>query len=316
MTVNALNVVSALAPIIVLLLSGCPSPTEGKKPPPTLEVNANRAFRNLEDILSLGPRPSGGEAAEKTAALIAGRIRDAGLAPEIDLWIDQTPAGKIEFRNVKAMLPGRSSNFIIMASHYDTKRLSSGSFIGANDGGSSTALLLEIIRTLSSCEASLPLSVMFVFFDGEECVTRYGEADGLHGSRRLARQLTDDGSLKKCTAMILLDMVGDKNLQITLSADTPEWLVGSVRSTAAELGRSNTVIQYDGVILDDHTPFQKSGIPCVDLIDFNFGPHNVFWHSIEDTIDKVSPESMAFVGNLAIRLIWNIYAFSPAVGNH
>ncbi len=293
---------------LTLLLAGCPGPKAGEEPPSALRVDASKAYKNLEDILALGPRPSGSEAARKNADLIAERIKACGLTSETDQWTERTPAGEIEFRNVTAKLAGRSDSFIILASHYDTKRMSSGMFVGANDGGSSTALLLEVIRVLTSAKTPPPLSVLFVFFDGEECVSRYGENDGLHGSRRLAGRMAKDGSLEKCAAMILLDMIGDKQLCLTLSPDTTEWLADAATVAAKELGHSERVGRNPGGLLDDHTPFQQAGVPCVDLIDFDYGPNNAYWHSSEDTIDKLSSESLAFVGDLTLRLMWKVPA--------
>ena len=297
-----------------LFISGCsPQPA-----PPV--VDGGRAMGYVTEFVAIGPRPSGSANARKAAAWIAQSARQLGYTPSTDSWTDWTPEGPKEFRNVEIVLPGApGQGFIILASHYDTKKMADGPpFIGANDSGSSTGLLLELLRTLSTSNTTFDIhhspfsgagpELRFLFFDGEECIESYRPGDGLQGSRHYAAKLAKAATAKDCRAMILLDMVGDRNFNLTISADTDAELAKNLFRIAKRRGVSRQVAVYakSAGILDDHTPFQQLGIPCIDLIDFDYGPDMAWWHTQEDTLDKLAPTSLQTAGTLALDLLWEV----------
>lgn len=269
------------------------------------QINTENVWNYTQAIASIFPRHAGTQTHRKAVELIRLHAEKGGAKVMLDHWNEYTPFGKAPFVNIIAEVPGQNQKeFIVVGSHYDTKQISH--FVGANDGASSTGTLIAMIEALKNNPP--PVTVRFVFFDGEECFFQYGDGDGLHGSKRYAKQLLERGEVKKCRAMILLDMIGDKDLCLTLPLDTPPTLADAVKQCAASLDGADKVRFWHSAVLDDHVPFQDLGIPSVNLIDFEFGPHNIYWHTTEDTIEKLSPESMRFVGNLAMRLIWKIAA--------
>jgi len=181
----------------------------------------------------------------------------------------------------------------LLCSHYDTKTFDTIRFVGANDGGSSSGLLLEMARVLA-LNPVLAAKVELVFFDGEEAFENFTATDGLYGSRHFASQLR--GSAKNFRDGILFDMIGDKSLQVTLSPDSPIDLARNIFAAADALGQRAHFTYFGGDITDDHTPLNEIGIPVIDLIDFDFPP----WHTAEDTLDKISAESMEIVGRVAL----------------
>jgi glutaminyl-peptide cyclotransferase len=272
-------------------------------------VDGERALARTAELVALGPRPAGSAGAQRAAGWIAEQCRALGYAPVVDEWTETTATGPLTFRNVWAELdaPGRGAPLVLLGSHYDTKRLASvPDFAGANDSGSSTGLLLELMHVLRDLPpAQRPGSVRFYFFDGEECQVTYGPRDGLHGSRRAAAALSS-AELRRCRAMVLLDMVGDRDLKLTLPADTHPALLRRLLAIAERQGVGRHVSILRGTILDDHVPFAERGIPAVDLIDFEYGPGNAWWHTAEDTLDKLAPASLATVGNLALELVLDL----------
>lgn len=281
---------------ISLFLNGCSSESISETIP---TVSAASAWKHTEAVAAIIPRHAGTPAHAQAVDYIRRH------APEaiVDSWVEDTLFGKVVFSNIVGEIPGHDPNrFVLVGSHFDTKQIPG--FSGANDGASSTGALLALLERLK--EVPPPITVRYVFFDGEECYAAYGEGDGLHGSQRYSRQLADSGELTKCVGMILLDMVGDKDLKLTLSRDTDPFWVERVRRAATELGHPERVGFYASVIHDDHVPFQLLGIPSVDLIDFEYGPRNLYWHSVQDSLDKLSPDSLAFSADLTLRLIWGL----------
>jgi len=285
-----------------LLFIGCSNSQTNNK---DLIINKDSAFNFVKEIVELGPHPSGSENAKKCARFIYEKSKEFGYEPIIDEWEEITPSGTIGFRNIYSSLQGSSNEFIILASHYDTKKIPGApNFVGANDGSSSTGLLLELMRVLKTVEKPTNPSVRFVFFDGEEAFVQYSDNDGLYGSKRYAKTLKESGENEKCKAMILLDMIGDSDLSITLSPNDNSDLVNRVFSIAKKQGKQDFFGFFlHGNILDDHVPFKKIGIPAIDIIDFKYGPNNSFWHTNQDTLDKISRESLATVGNVVLQLI-------------
>jgi Zn-dependent M28 family amino/carboxypeptidase len=207
-----------------------------------------------------------------------------------------TPMGRIEMRNIWAEVKGTTDSVIVLASHYDSKYFEEIEFVGANDGGSSSGVLLELARELSENNPT-PFTLWFVFFDGEEAFRTWTQRDSLYGSRAFVTWLRAQGRLSEISALILLDMVGSKDLALTRDRNSTQWLNDLIWRRAAEMGHSD-VFAPSGwtAAVDDHIPFSEQGIPVVDLIDLRY-PH---WHTSGDTIDKLSPIKMEIVGNVVL----------------
>ena len=211
-----------------------------------------------------------------------------------------TPYGPKQFRNIIAKSRVQTdgpNRVVIIGSHYDTKLMTNVTFVGANDGGSSTGVLLEMARVA----ANQP-NLWFVFFDGEEAMVEYGDQDGLWGSKFFVEDLKSKNDVKSVRAMVLLDMIGDRSLNVTVAGTFAQRVFDASRAAGFRDYFSYGV----DAILDDHVPFLRAGIPAVDLIDFEFGSapgRNDYWHTEQDTLDKVSPHSLEVVGQTTLRLI-------------
>ena len=295
--------------LVMLVMAGCrretPAPvassaTDQRIPvPPDLGSNA---LARVTRLAALGPRDAGTPGAERAARWIADELRQIGLAVTLDTFEDETPVGRRSFHNVVATLPGKIPEQIVFLSHFDTKAGIAPDFIGANDGGSSTGLLLAMAEWLSRRPRGLGLA--FAFLDGEECLHAYGPQDGLHGSRKLARQMRQRNVPVR--AVILLDMVGDQDLRFTLPRNGTAELKLLLLDAAAALGCRDRVKLLDHDILDDHQPFLDHGFPAVNLIDFEYGTRpgaNDLWHTLADTLDQLSAESLRMAGAVALEVI-------------
>ena len=287
---------------VTCLFGGSCRKAQEKSEPQIPETELPRILQDVQDGIAVGPRFSGSPGAERTAEWIRARIGETGRKAELDVFTDQTPLGPVTFRNVVLDIPGETESFIVIGAHYDTKYFPPDvSFQGANDGASGVAALLALIRSLD--QAKPKLGLRFIFFDGEEARFSYGPSDGLHGSRHAVEMLRRAGELARCRAMILLDMVGDRNLCLSLPADTPPFLAETARTAARRLGFRGLMMASSSVMMDDHVPFQSVGIPAIDLIDFHYGPGNGYWHTSEDTLDKISAESIRTVCCLVREMI-------------
>jgi Zn-dependent M28 family amino/carboxypeptidase len=182
-----------------------------------------------------------------------------------------------------------------LCGHYDTKLFDAFRFVGANDGGSSTGVLLEVARVLAK-QPRLAEKVQLIFFDGEEAVENFSNADGIYGSRHFAHELADNGSAKSFRGGILFDMIGDRSLKVTLPPNSPPNITRDIFASAEALNVRNYFTYFDQDVTDDHTPLNAIGIPVIDLIDFRFS----YWHTADDTMDKLSPQSLQIVGSVAL----------------
>ena len=266
-------------------------------------LSGARAYEETRNVVALGARPSGSDGARRTANHVAQRLKQMGVEHEVDTFSVKTPSGPVVFRNVIARLPG-TTNIIVLAGHYDTKAGISTRFVGANDSGSSTGLLLALAECLKRNVNPGP-TILLAFLDGEECRVRYGPRDGLHGSRRLAAKLAADNA-SSVRAAIIVDMIGDKDLTVTIPRNVTPQLMALALRAAEEEGIRSRFMLARGDILDDHVPFLENGIPAIDLIDFQFGSApglNDYWHTEADTMDKLSAESLEAVGRVVIRMI-------------
>jgi len=231
------------------------------------------------------------------------QMRGFGYQIERDKFTAGTPYGPIQMQNLiarKGKGEGKKGT-IVLATHYDTKLMEGKNFVGANDGGSSTGLVIELARVLASGNG--PFDYWFVFLDGEEAFVEWSTFDSTYGSRHLAKRWQAEGIVPKIRALILLDMIGDKDLDIFYETNSTKSLMNLVRDTAARIGLQSILSSYQSAIEDDHLPFLDVGIPSVDIIDLNYGPGNSYHHTPEDTLDKLSPESLAKTGKLVLAVL-------------
>lgn len=275
---------------------------------PGLEhFNASNAWAEVESFVAIGPRPAFSVEASRAATHIETRMKAHGLAPAIDVFTDLTPRGPRILRNVIVELPG-ATGLVVLVSHYDTKSGIGTNFVGANDSGSSTGLLMELARSLSKAGA-LPVSVMIAFVDGEECLEAYGPQDGLHGSRRLALRLKD--RQQDVLGVIVIDMVGDRDLNVTIPRNSSASLMNLAFRSAHRAGVRDRFGISDTAVIDDHVPFLQAGMRAVDLIDFQYGSEpgaNNYWHTPADTMDKLSADSLSAVGRVVLHMLADIAA--------
>ena len=250
------------------------------------------AFRHIERLVAIGPRPAGSAAAGKARTYIVDQLAAAGVKAEVQPFDADTPHGRLRMANVVAVLPGRSAEVIVLAGHYDTKWFRDIRFVGANDGGSSAALLIELARRLASRPREYTYWV--VWFDGEEARETWTATDSLYGSRRMARELERKGRLPR--ALIVADMIGDRDLAIRREASSTAWLTEAIWAAAARRGVRAHFLDETLAVEDDHAPFLRAGVPATLLIDFDYPP----WHTAGDTLDKVSARSLEIVGSVLL----------------
>lgn len=296
-----------------LALAACtqkPAESAAAAVPP---FDASRAWRDLGRLVGIGPRPSGMPGAEATRKYLENELTAAGLAPVREKFRENTPAGPIDFANVYVDLaPSAGSGasgsaagtpWVILCTHYDTKRLP-GNFVGANDAGSGTAVLLELARALAT-RKDRPIGYRILFLDGEEAVNHeWRDPDNRYGSRHHAAKLVETRRVQDFKACVLLDMVGDKDLFVLQEGYSDGALYAYFLNAARELGLSKHFASRRGPeILDDHLSFMKVGIRSVDLIDFDYGPGNSYWHTTEDKLEHCSMESLDVIGRVVLRAL-------------
>ena len=294
---SARTAVFALALLLAALARDAhPGATRAPAPlgatPAALHVDGAAALRHVERLVAIGPRVAGSPGGEKARAYIVGELRRSGLAAEVQPFEADTPHGRLRMANVVTRLPGRRADVVVLAGHYDTKLFRSFRFVGANDGGSSAALLIELARRLA--KAPREYTVWVVWFDGEEALESWTATDSLYGSRHLAAELARGGRLPR--ALLLMDMIGDRDLNIRRDTYSTAWLTDILWASAARLGHGKHFLNDPLPVEDDHVPFLKAGVPAALLIDFDFPP----WHTAGDTLDKVSAQSLAVVGDVLL----------------
>ena len=243
----------------------------------------------LREIVAFGRRADGSEGQKKQQAYLRAKLKNDGLID--DAFTAETPAGRFEMHNLIARFPGSSNDIIVIASHYDTC-YPLKDYVGANDGGSSTALLLELARALAARPREF--TYWIAFFDGEEARGAWTSTDSLHGSRRMAADLARRNQLPR--AVIVADMIGDRDLNIQREAASTPWLTDLVWDSARRLGQGTHFLPDARAVDDDHAPFLRAGVPAALLIDFDFPP----WHTADDTLDKVSARSLQVVGDVLL----------------
>ena len=293
---------------LILILALMPVPVSSQ--PQATAFDGKQALAHAAAMVALGPRPINSEALENNRVYIEAELKALGLTPWRDEFTAETPLGPAAMANILAEVPALGGSpdrpIILLAGHYDTKRFDGVEFVGANDGASSAAMLLALAPALLSDPLGLP--VWLVFFDGEEAVVAWTTDDSTYGSRHLVERFTHDGTLDRIGAMILFDMVGDKDLDISREIASTGWLNDIVWSSARELGHGANFPNTYHQILDDHLPFLEAGVDAIDLIDFNYGPGNRYWHSPFDTLDKLSANSLQIVGDVMLAALPRIEA--------
>src|SRR5438094_347045 len=283
-----------LVPIVVSILRAESLPASQLKC--WEEFSGEKALDHVERLVDFRPRPPGSDGIKKSRDYIENQLRLSGWQVTRQSFTDDTPRGKVHFVNLIARFPGQgnAAPSFLLSSHYDTKTFDTIRFVGANDGGSSTGLLLELGRVLGR-HRNLAARIELVFFDGEEAYDHYSENDGLYGSRYFAQQLQASGA-KQFRGGILFDMVGQRSLKITLPMDSPAEMARDIFASAEALKLRSYFTYLGRELIDDHTPLNAIGIPTIDVIDFDFA----WWNTADDTMDKINAESLQIVGSVAL----------------
>ena len=266
------------------------------------EFSGEKALAFTRQAVANGARPSGSPAIHHLREEIGTVLKRSGCQISFNDFEALTPGGKVFMRNIVCKFHGTSGKQIVITGHYDTKRLMN--FVGANDGGSSTGFLMELASALSG--APRVDDVVLVFFDGEEAVREWSDSDSLYGSRHLAALWARDGTLTRIKALINVDMMGDKDLDLLCDMNSNQELRDLVWSLADKLGYGAHFPRALSGIDDDHIPFKRAGVRAIDLIDFTYGPNNAYWHTSQDTMDKLSANSFEIVGTVVMGAIRRI----------
>ena len=275
--------------------------------------DGNRAYEYAREFAAIGPRWPTSPGHTKAQEFLRGHFLQNHDQLEQDNFTADTPIGPVPFCNFIVRFPGRKPGVIVLATHYETNYwLRNINFVGANDGASTTGLLLAIgdrLRAQSAQSRDKKLdgySVWLVFFDGEEAIQSWSRSDSTYGSRHLAAKWGRDGTLNQIKAFLLADMIGDKDLDIERETNSTAWLVSLVEQAAKTFGYQRYFFQQSMDVEDDHLPFVERGVPCIDIIDLDYGPNNSYHHTAQDTMDKISAHSLTIDGDVfmeTIRLI-------------
>ena len=262
--------------------------------------NGSRAYDGLRTIVGFGPRPSGSDALVQLQNHIEQSLKAAGLEVLRQDFDASTPIGIVHMANITGVVQGAEPGIIVLGNHYETKYFPNFTFVGANDGGSTTAWMLEMARTLGPKRQGR--TVWLCFFDGEESFGEWSASDSLYGSRAFVENLRTEGRLGEVAAMINLDMVGDCFPDFKRDRDTPAWLTQTVWGKARDLGYGQYFQPFMQSVEDDHIPFRRAGIPAMDVIDFSYGgsmaEHRKNWHTANDTMERVCADSLQAVGDV------------------
>lgn len=283
------------------------TPPAGELP----HVDGNKAMQYVKEVVAFGPRPVGSAAHAKLEDYLRTRIKKVA-AEEEDAFTASTPAGPLAMRNFIAKFPGTKDGVVVIATHYDTL-YGRKDFVGANDGGSGTGLLLAMADLLHEESAKAGkthqagvrdgYSVWLVWLDGEEAIQEWSETDSVYGGRHLAAKWQQDGTIKSIKGFLLEDMIGDADLNVDRDANSTPWLEDVVYEAAKQYGYQSRFFARTVGMDDDHRPFREAGLPVADLIDFDYGYDNAFWHAPEDTLDKLSPKSLEIVGSVTLETV-------------
>jgi hypothetical protein len=277
-------------------------------PPPSTTggFDGSRAYAHVRHLVDLGPRPPGSDAIRQAQSYIIEQLKSYGCHVEEHDFHASTPIGDLPMKNIIAKIPGTGPGIVLFATHYDTVRLPN--FVGADDGGSGTGTMMELARVL--CSRKGKLNIWIVFFDGEEAQGQWTDKNSIQwtatnntfGSREMAASMALSAGLKHVKGMVLADMIGPSNLRIKRETGSTPWLVDLIWATAARLGYDNVFINENYLVGgDDHFSFIRRGIAACDIIDFDV--QTTYWHTPQDTLDKVDPRSLAIVGHVFLETV-------------
>ncbi len=295
----------------LLLLLACSAPNlasvDSPDPPaaatPRPAFDSARAFDHVRQLVSIGPRPPGSGGIQQARAYITAQLKALGLSPTEQPFDAETPMGPIKMANVIVRIPGTRPERLLIGGHYDTKLFRAFRFVGASDGGSSAAMLLELARVLKDRKHALTIEL--VFFDGEEALRpEWAGTDHTYGSRHYVAAARKDGSLSGVKGLILLDMVGDRALTIRKETRSTEWMTAAIWESARRLGQQSVFLEESYPVEDDHVAFLAAGIPAVDVIDLDYQA----WHTAQDNLDAVSARSLQIVGDVVLDALPKIEA--------
>jgi glutaminyl-peptide cyclotransferase len=285
----------AAAVIVGALLVACATSNPASMQTAPLKFDSTRAYEDLRRQVGFGPRPAGSSALAQCRQYILAQLKAAGITAREDAWDQPTPLGTVRMVNVIATIPGKRPDRIALATHYDTKLFREFRFVGASDGASSTAGVLELARVLKNRPNEYTIELLF--FDGEEAVVDwYRNNDNTYGSRHYVQTAQKAGTLQGLKALILLDMIGDRDLTISRDSNSTRWLTDLIWASAAKLGYQRQFLRQDVTIEDDHVNFMKAGVPSVDIIDLEFPA----WHTPQDDLNAVSARSLQIVGDVVL----------------
>ena len=264
--------------------------------------DSSRAWEHLRQLVALGPRPAGSPAIEQSRQYIKAQLAAAGVPVAEQAWDADTPLGRVHMINLIATIRGASPDRLAITGHYDTKLFREFRFVGADDGGSSAAFLVELARVLKARKNSMTIEL--VFLDGEEAVVEWRGTDHTYGSRHYIEVAERDRSLATLKAMVLVDMIADRNLGIRRDSNSTKWLTDIVWDAAAHLKFGAYFLPAATAVEDDHLPFLAAGVPSVDIIDLEYDA----WHTQRDTIEAVSARSLQVVGDVVLAALPQIEA--------
>lgn len=277
--------------VALLLSAGCDAQGQPAAPPDEYLQAGERALDWTRRFVEIGPRPAGSEALARQREMIVAALSDLSCAVEEDEFVAATPIGALRMCNIVARFgPQNPDSVVVVSGHYDTLRMDG--FVGANDGGSSAGTLMALAERLDRSGAE---AVWLAFFDGEEATVEWRNQDHTYGSRRLAGRWSASGTVSRIRALINVDMVGDADLELLYEGNSDSRLRTKVWDIADELGYEAVFGRSIGYIEDDHVPFGRIGVPSLNLIDFEYGQGHDYWHSPDDTLDKLSARSFATV---------------------
>jgi len=273
-------------------------------PQTTGGFDGKRSFAHVAKQVGFGPRPSGSPAIEKLQEYIQSELTSYGCTLETDAFTADTPVGRLPMKNILVKIPGDKPEVILLGTHYDTLRMAD--FVGANDAGSSTAVMLELARLL--CPQHGRRAVWIAFFDGEEAMKSWSEMDSRYGSREMAARFANSGDISKIKAFLLADIVGGHPLHFRRDSTSTKALVDVVWDTAAKLVYADIFLNESQSVEDDHDPFLKRKVPSVDVIDLDREHDVPYWHTPQDTLDKISAKSLAITGHVFLESVKKLQA--------
>src|SRR5713226_2335487 len=287
-------------PPFMSAVASAPPQTADEAPPPekTGGFDGKRAYAHVAKQVSFGPRPSGSQALVHLQDYLQSELKSYACSVETDSFGAETPVGRLPMKNILVKIPGEKPGVILLGTHYDTKLLDS--FVGADDGASSTAVMLELARLL--CNQRGRYAAWIAFFDGEEAVKHWSDTDSRYGSRQMAARFATGGDLKKIRAFLLADLVGSKGLRFRRESGSTRWLTDVVWEAAARLRYATVFLNEEGLFDDDHQSFLKRGVPAADVIRC-CEQEIPYWHTPQDTLDKISAKSLAIVGHVFLESV-------------